>query len=254
MKMMKGILLLAAMAMFAAGQAYAVPVSNTNGYGEPTLQQLMDQITGGGVVNVNTDQVHPSAYWRSGGATGGSTSRLLFEFTANASQNSFGIFDPSDPSNRLTLFQGSDSPYVRASLTVTGNHYVINYQAADGTHTGGTSGDFGPDNLFGFYLDTPNGTFYSDPTLNSDGEDHQVAFVGDGTTQLDINGTTGTWLANEYIFGWEDGLGLGDQSYQDFVVAVESLSPVPEPSALAMFGLGLLGLGLGLRMTRRSRS
>lgn len=239
MKKMKGILLLAAVAMFAAGQVYATPINSNTGT-EDSMQDILNQIAGDGVLDAANDQAHPSAYWRSG-AVGSTAARIKFEFSGNAGINSFGIFDPTNPGNKLQLFSGSDSQGAWASLVQDATDASL-YSAVNTTGTTGTA-DFAADNLFGFYLETPNGTFYSDPSLNTDSAEHLVAYQG------------GSLLGNEYIFGWEDSI-LGSQAgdYNDFVVTVESIDPVPEPSALAMFGLGLLGLGLGLRMTRRSRS
>jgi hypothetical protein len=41
--------------------------------------------------------------------------------------------------------------------------------------------------------------------------------------------------------------------YNDFVVMVESVHPVPEPASLGMFGLGVLLLGAAVGLNRRRR-
>jgi hypothetical protein len=103
---------------------------------------------------------------------------------------------------------------------------------------------------FGFYLETTNGTFYSDSLLNG-GNDHMLAFEGTGEDTVQIGlFAPGTWGTNEYILAWEDlpfsSAGC-DQDYQDFVVMVESVSPVPVPAAVLLGALGLGAAGLRLR-------
>jgi hypothetical protein len=51
---------------------------------------------------------------------------------------------------------------------------------------------------------------------------------------------------------WEDQrFPDSDLDYNDFVVLVESVHPVPEPAVLGMFGLGALMIGVAAGMRRR---
>lgn len=188
------------------------------------------------------------AYWSS---VGGTSATLLLEIAGFANINSFGLFDSSNPANRLLVFGGAAGTGARARISFAG----------DGTVTmtsGGTtrSADFGS-SVFGFYLHTGQGlTFYSLSTLNPGGVDRMYAYRGNGgrfisgPVATDGNPANDIFGAHDAILAYEDLL-AGDNDFQDFVVLVRGVQPVPIPAAALLFGAGLLTLGAAVR--RRGR-
>ena len=86
-----------------------------------------------------------------------------------------------------------------------------------------------------------------------------------GTSNLDIYQIEGTYLnaytqtdwfevgITYYVVGFGDG--LGDQDYDDLVVAIKGPMHTPLPSAVLLLGSGLLGLmGFGLRGRQKTKA
>ncbi len=110
---------------------------------------------------------------------------------------------------------------------------------------------FVPDYAWGhleLYSRMFGGFWYSDTSLNGDDADHMYAYEGVGDT-IQIGGfAPGPWTSNEYILAWEDlDAEFADFDYDDMVVLVESVSPVPVPAAVLLGFLGLGAAGLKLR-------
>lgn len=220
-------------------------------------------------VNPYTGQTSPSSYWAING-TGGSENTMMFTLSGSTANTTFGIFDPSHinggvltSSNSLALFTGastglpagttlSDAGY-QTTLSTDGQGLFKATYNTQASHPGASetqSVTFGDGNLFGYYLQVGGNTYFSDMSLNGDGVAHMAAFAGDGQ-QGAIRLTNGVFSLGEFLLAWEDGANGGDLDYNDFVVMVESVHPVPEPANLALFGFGALLIGGFVTLRRR---
>lgn len=120
---------------------------------------------------------------------------------------------------------------------------------------------------FGFNLPNPNGyTWYSVEADYGAYGDH-IASLTTCTTRtltpsLAVAGTgwpagaSLTWNPGSYLLGWEDlPLAGGDDDYQDSILEVSGVTPVPEPATLISGALLLLAFGAStLRIVRKNRA
>lgn len=241
--------------IFSAKVGLSAPM--TFGDGGASLQGIIDDITVGGpsTVDVTTDALSDTndSYWSITGS-GGSISTIIIELAGYAGTNQFGIYDQTDSSNKVVLFEGSDSTGDQKAIGIKDTGEVVINFASTGVFFAGNS--------FGYFLEdthNPNNikTWYSDTSLNSDGYDHMVSYQGNDTDTIQMPGfAPGLWTDNEYILAFEDlPLAYSDGDYNDFVVIVESVQPVPEPGTVALLGLGLVGLvGAGIRKKKKNKS
>lgn len=219
-----------------AGASQATVINGTS------LQDTLNGITQAGQgtdssVNVQTDQVVNDKNWAIS-ASGGSIATLIIELAGFANDNGFGIYDSSNPANYVEMMNGSATAGDQAVVSIKADGSVFLNLADTGINFAG--------NNFGYYLDSPDGRFYSDTALNGDGTDHMVAYQGTNTDTVQLPGqSAGLWTNNEYILAFEDLWNShSDHDFNDFVAMVESVTPVPTPGSLALLGLGLALIGV----------
>jgi hypothetical protein len=208
---------------------------------EPTLQDFVNEGVSPSFSTATCED--NDDHWQ---FTGQGTSTIALELAGFAHFNTFGIYDAENPDQQLQIFSGPNSAGTSRNITVTqsGSDYLFEIWQDSMLMA---SALFGSE-TFGFYIGTPQDggqTFYSDTGLNPDGVDHMYAYGGGDSvfTDDDIvpDSLQNTLFGpNSYLLAWEDLLHGGDYDYQDFVIAMSNVTPVPLPTSLLLLGSGLI--------------
>lgn len=234
---------------FIASSVSATTIINN---AETGLQTLVDSTISGGSINVQTDYIANDDYWN---LTNGGTSVATFmlELTGNYKTQTFGIYDIASNGsvNYVEIFVGADTNSARKEITIyeDGEVYVSGSGRGAGSVLAGTLNAKG---IFGFYTSNGKGSYsHSDDALNG-GVDKMLAYHGRDGLTIDVAGDGIAPLSftnDDYILAFED---WTDNDFQDLVVNVSSITPVPTPSVMALMGLGLIGLGFTRRRAKKA--
>ena len=166
---------------------------------------------------------------------------LMMEGSPYALSNSFGIYGfgynlAGDVvlGDELEVFAGYQQPGFGFFPTVATLLFDLENETVQNLATGLTA-NIGA--LFGFYMDTPAGggtRVYSHDDLNADGQDAVLMFDTRSMSFM-VGGA-------DLILAFDAGDGFGDGQFNDMVIGLTDVTPVPTPGSLVFLALGLTGL------------
>jgi hypothetical protein len=238
---------IAALLLLAAGGAHAACSFGPSGT-EPSLQSVFDTVLGADVLDAKHDCVSSKAD-RVWSAPSEMAATIVIELAGYASKNQFGIYQPDDRRNRITLFDGADAAGANSTVRFdsTDNGFRI---SVDGMERGEIRGG-----EFGFFLAAPGNVFYSDPKQNRDHGDHMYAYAGTSTPFVGGPLAGQNFAKTMYLLAFEDlPFCRNRRDFQDFVALVNFVAPVPLPASGFLLAAALALLALWRSMRDRNRA
>jgi len=221
------------------------------------MQDMLDSTFGTNVVNAQTGQSN-AAMWTTSTLPPSATTapHLSFEYLCTAggdcsagNSQEFGLFTATDtagPISRVAIFNGPAVAGADAFLDWLDDGTVkISSLGDPGINTGTFSMNR---NFFGFYYHYAGDNYYlySFDGLNPASGQTQAAMLA-----YERAPGSDTWLL-AFDENAGQASGTGGLDYNDMVVKIESVTPVPEPETYAMLGAGLLLMGFVARRRRKS--
>jgi hypothetical protein len=220
-----------------------IPTAKDNNDGIPDINDAINLILGlapndTGYMENNEDVddrfVEPDYVW--GPSDGGEITILLIGLTAGNS-NTLGFYSDLGIGDNRTSLLGP----------ISGFGFKGKGTAADPFGYGTT---MSLPSQFGWYLQSNNNLFFSEPGLNTqDNLDHMMTFSLPELNQetfyyLSGGETKEVSVSDAYLLAWEDLMNGGDNDYDDmmYLVANVAPTPTPEPGTVFLLGSGLFGL------------
>lgn len=167
-----------ALALLCAASTAAafVPRSPQVPFAPAPLQSYLSSM--GESINVLTDQLDGQVWSTS--VSNNASFTLMLEMTATANQNSLGVYNASGVSPALfQIFPGSAGAGWHAMAHFGSGTLVVTLFDNNGFFMGQTTYTGVNELQFGFYLQGPNGTFYSEDARNG-GNAQVLTFAGTG--------------------------------------------------------------------------
>jgi hypothetical protein len=177
---------------------------------------LQSYLTGvGESINVLTDQVDAQV-WTTG-VSGNADLTIMVEMAGYADQNAIGVYNTAVPNPTLfQVFPGAAGPGWSAYLHFGGGNLIVTL-FNNGVPQGSTTHVGVDPHLFGFYLQGPGGTFYTQDWRNG-GLAQVLTYLGTGINSGD------KWVCFEDLpYQYPNCL----TDFEDAVLLVQSLNPVP---------------------------
>lgn len=195
------------------------------------LQTVFNDI--GSTIDAVSDQTTEALYEPTG--AGNSIAAYVATATWDGGDIDFGIYDMDNPAEQLSLF-GHPSNSSGASVMIQFNETLNSVRVIDLSTWLPVDSSTYYFKEFGFYVNAPqvsSTTYFSQDALNQDSLAHFLTYEGKGD-QVTF-GTSGTYSdINHWYIAAEAST---DSDFDDIVVQMESITPIPEPATLGLITL-----------------